>query len=82
MKQVTISSKNQITIPASMLRNRRLTGGKKLYITESGSDIILTTKQPLERYLHQASIIKAKGAPKKPLLDPIKARQELRENWE
>lgn len=80
MKQVTISSKNQITLPSSLLRARKIAPGQKLYILEKNGEITLTLRTPLERFLQKAQAVRAeKQKPK--LLDPLKERQKLREDW-
>jgi AbrB family looped-hinge helix DNA binding protein len=84
MKQVTISSKNQITLPSEILRQHRLAPGKKLYITIEGGNIILTTKSSLRRFLDYAESVHGTSTsnPSKNIVDPIAERRQLNNEWE
>lgn len=78
MKQVKISSKNQITLPNKILARHGISAGHKLYIVDSPEGITLTTQNPLEQFFS-----KAHNTPHKPLgdFDPIKHRSDLRHEW-
>jgi bifunctional DNA-binding transcriptional regulator/antitoxin component of YhaV-PrlF toxin-antitoxin module len=80
-KQVTISSKNQVTLPAGLLRKQGLTPGRKLYVVDDGGDITLTTKSSLRRFLDKAETIRATTKPPKKFIDPLEERQKLRDEW-
>jgi AbrB family looped-hinge helix DNA binding protein len=82
MKRVTISSKNQITLPAELLKQRGLSPGQKLYVVADGDDIKLTAKSGLRRFLEEAEEIRnTLPAPKK-LVDPLEERRKLNEEWD
>lgn len=81
MKQVTISSKNQITLPSALLRARKLKPGQKLYIVEQGSDLTLTSKSPLDQYIEKATNLRNNTPAPHKIIDPLKLRQELRDEW-
>lgn len=81
MKQITISSKNQITLPAELLRKRGLAPGQKLYVATDGEDITLTTRSPLRRIIDEARTAKPNAKQSKKLVDPLKERQKLRKEW-
>lgn len=81
MKQVKISSKNQITLPTSLLQARKISAGQRLYIVEDGANITLSTKNPLEQYTEKALLLRKKGLGQKAPHDPLKYRQELRQEW-
>lgn len=48
--EVTISARNQITLPAAIMRSQKLRPGQKLYIKEQKDVIILTPKNSSEKY--------------------------------
>jgi len=81
MKQVTISSKNQITLPSAILRTQKLRPGQKLYVTEEDGIIALSSKNPLEQYVAKALYMRSRGLGDKNPPDPLKFRQELRDEW-
>ena len=81
-KQVTISSKNQITLPTSLLRQRGLVPGKHLYVTEQNGDIVLTPKSPLERFIEKGDAIIASNKRPSHLIDPVEERKKLQNEWD
>lgn len=50
MKEVTISSKNQITLPAKLMRELGLKPGQKTYIQKSGKKLIINTVSAVDAY--------------------------------
>jgi len=50
-KNVTITSKNQITLPAELVRNLKLTKRRRLTIRQRGGELILTPEPELEERL-------------------------------
>lgn len=82
MKQVTISSKNQITLPSAMLRAQKLRAGQKLYISEQDGIITLDARTPLEQYIEKATVLREATPMPTKMIDPLKLRQDLRDEWE
>lgn len=47
MKTITLTSKNQITLPAAMVRKLDLNGSRKLVIQRHGDSLVVTPQKDL-----------------------------------